>query len=164
MEVLKNCSVLADCSFIGSLLCDNFHKLINSCSIQCCTGELCNNKTYQYGPSPVTRGSIENAGTRANFTQTVTRATITDNASRTPQLSGIGMTSAVSWVRGTIAYERSFRSRTSAKSQEDVFSSAYPAMEPTVKVRALCGEAKRIYVLLPVLVLMTILGCGINYK
>lgn len=165
VEVLKNCSVLADCSFLESLLCNNFYNLINSCSIQCCTGDLCNNKTIQYSASSTTRGSTASVKTRANATRTVTRVTMSNNATPTPELtSGINMTSSVPLIRSTITHERALPSWTSAKGQEAMFSSASPAIEPTVQVRAVSGSAKRIYVHLPSLLLMTILGTGNNFK
>lgn len=174
VEVLKNCSVLADCSFLESLLCNNVYNLINSCSIQCCTGDLCNNKTIQNSASSTTRGSTASVETRANVTQTVTRANITrtatratmsNNATRTPELtSGINMTSTAPSIRSSTSFERAVTSWTSAKSQEAMFSSASPAFEPTVHVRAVSGSTKRIYVQLPVLLLMTILSSGINFK
>lgn len=165
LEVLKNCTVLAHCSFIGKVLCDNSYNFINSCSIQCCIGDLCNNKTFQYGPSSVTRQSIMSVETRTKVTRSITRATMSNNATRTRELtSGITTTSSVLSIQSTIAYERAVTSWTSAKDQEPTLSSVTPAIEPTVEVRAVSGDATRIYVQLPVLLLMMTLGSGIKCK
>lgn len=143
IEVLKNCSVLAHCSLLETLWCDNSYNFVNSCAIQCCTGDMCNNKTFQYNASSVTQVTP-----RVNATRTVTLAT-----------------SSVSLIRSTVTYERALTSWTSATSQEDIFSSASTAaIEPTVKVIAVSGDAKRIYNQMSVLLLMVILGSGINCK
>lgn len=168
VEVSKNCSVLAHCSFIESVLCDNFYRFINSCSIQCCTGDLCNNKTFQYGTTSLTPTNFGSAETRVNVTRTV----MSNNATRIPDVtSEITMTSSVSSIRNSITSEKALTSWTSAltswtsqKSQVAIFSSAPPAIEPTVEVKAGSGDAKRICIKLSVLMLMTILVFGINYE
>ena len=75
VEQIKNCSVLAHCSFLETLHCGNAHGFVNACSIECCTGNLCNNKTVQLTRSSVTRGtrvSLASAITRGNVTRVVT--------------------------------------------------------------------------------------------
>lgn len=75
VENIKNCSVLAHCTFLETLQCDNTYGFVNACSIQCCTGNLCNNKTLQPTRSSVTRGtnvSIASAIACANITRAIT--------------------------------------------------------------------------------------------
>ena len=75
VEKIKNCSVLAHCTFLETLLCDNKHGFVNACSIQCCTGNLCNNNILQPTRSSVTRGtrvSLASSITRANITRAIT--------------------------------------------------------------------------------------------
>lgn len=154
VELLKNCSVLAHCGFLEQLECDNHYGLIDNCSIQCCTGDLCNNETYQYNTTSVTREKV---------TRTVTRAITTNEATRAPELtSAISMTS--SEISTTTDHERALTSWTSETGQVAIFSSAIPTIEPAVKVNAISGDAKRILVQPPVLMLMVILGSGISYE
>jgi len=61
-----------------------------------------------------------------------------------------------SWTSATTSW-------TSQKSQGAIFSSARPAIEPTIEVKAASGDAKSICVKLPVLMLMTILVFEINH-
>jgi len=164
MEVLKNCSVLAQCSFLETLICSNFHGLINSCSGQCCTGDLCNNKTFQYSATSVTPMSFGIVQTRSHITRTI----VTSNATRMPyDTSEITMTSSVSSIRNSMSSEKALTSWTSAatfwtlqKSQGAILSSA--PIETTVEAAAVSGHSKRICAKLPVLVLITILVSGIN--
>ena len=165
--MLKNCSVLAECSFLETLICDNFYGFINSCSIQCCTGDLCNNMTYQYSKTSVKPTNFGTVETRVNVTQGV----MSNNTTRIPDdTSEITMTSSVSSVRNSLSSEKAMTSWTSAatswtsqESQGAILSSARPDIEATFGVIAVSGDAKRIYVKLPVVMLMTILVSGINY-
>ena len=164
MEVLKNCSVLAQCSFLETLICNNSDGLINSCSGQCCTGDLCNNKTFQYTVTSVTPTNFGIVERRSNITRTI----VSSNATRMPDDTyEITMTSSVSSIRNSMSSEKLLKSWTSAttfwtqESQGALFSSA--AIEPTVEATAVSGYAKRICAKLLVLVLMTILVSGINY-
>lgn len=167
VEVLKNCSVLAQCSFLETLICDNFYGFINSCSIQCCTGDLCNNKTFQYSTTSVKPTNFGIVETRVN----VTRGVTSNNATRMPDdTSEITPTSSVSLIRKSLSSKKAMTSWTSATtswtSQENqgaIFSSARPAIEATVEATAASGDAKRICVKLPVVMLMTILVSRINY-
>jgi len=166
-EVLKNCSVLAKCSFLETLICDNFYGFINSCSIECCTGDLCNNKTFQYSKTSVTPTNFGIVETRVNVTRTV----VSNNATRKPDdTSEITMTSTVSMIQNSMSFEKALTSWTSVttswtsqKSQGAIFSSARPAIEPTIEVKPVSGDAKSICVKLPVLMLMTILVFEINH-
>ena len=165
VEVLKNCSVLAQCSFLETLICDNFYGFINSCSIQCCTGDLCNNKTYQYRTTSVKPTNFGTVEACVN----VTRGVVSINATRMPDdTSEITMTSSVSSIRNSLSSEKALTSWTSATtswtSQESQGAiSTRPAIEATFGVIAVSGDAKRIYVKLPVVMLMTILVSGFNY-
>ena len=166
--MIKNCSVLAHCSFLGSLMCGNLYGFTNSCSIQCCTGDLCNNKTFHYSTTSATATNFGIVETRVNITRTVK----SNNATRKPdERSEIPMTSSVSLIQSSMSSEKALTSWTSAtiswtsqKSQVATFSSARPAIEPTVEVTAVSGYARRICVKLPVLIVMTILVFGINYN
>ena len=163
MEVLKNCSVLAHCSFLGTLLCDNYYGFTNSCSIQCCTGDLCNNNTFQYSTNSVKPTNFGIVETRVNITRTV----ISNNASRKPdERSEITMTSSLSMSseKALTSWTSAATSWTSQKSQVAIFSSGRPAIEPTVEVITVSGYARRICVKLSVLMVMTILVFGINYN
>lgn len=167
VEVLKNCSVLAHCSFLETLICDNSYGFINSCSIQCCTGDLCNNKTFQYSTTSVKPTNFGTVETRVN----VTRGVMSNNSTRmSDDTSKITMTSSVSSMRNSMSSEKALTSGTSAttswtsqESQVVIFSSARPAIEATVEVTEVSGDATRICVKLPVVMLMTVLVSGINY-
>ena len=167
VEVSKNCSVLAQCSFLETLICDNFYGFINSCSIQCCAGDLCNNKTFQYSTTSVKPPNFGTVERRVN----VTRGVMSNNGTRMPDdTSEITMTSSISSMRNSMPSEKALTSWTSAttswtsqKSQGTIFSSARPSIEATVEVKAISGDAKKICVKLPVVMLMTILVSGINY-
>lgn len=163
MEQIKNCSVLADCGFLETLLCENTYGFINSCSIQCCTGNLCNNKTFQLTQGSVTRGNLKSTVTRTNFTRAITsHVTLT----RKPGLtSGISMTSSPSITRISKTTKTSMRtSWTSVKSQHVLSSSthALPTTKaPSADVEAVCANANRFIFQLRFLLLMAILGSSV---
>ena len=167
VEVSKNCSVLAQCSFLETLMCDNFYGFINSCSIQCCTGDLCNNKTFQYSTTSLTPTNVGIVETRVNVTRTI----MSNNATRRPgERSEITLTSSISSIRNTMSSEKALTSWTlattswtSPKSQVGIFNSTRPSIEPAVEATAVSGYAKRICAKLTVLMSMTILVFGINY-
>ena len=168
MEVIKNCSVLADCSFIGAVMCSNIYGFVNSCSIQCCTGDLCNNKTFQYTTTSTTPTNYRILETRVNITSTVMQNNATRIPHKTPEIT---LSSSLSLSRNSMSSEKALTSRSSAttawtsqKSQVAIFSSAPPVIEPTVGVSTGSGDAEKISVSkLTVLMPMTVLVSGINY-
>lgn len=100
VEVIKNCSILQDCCFNGNVLCDNSYGFVNSCSIDCCVGDLCNNMTVQ-----ITLNSVAHVVThtsadfakRTNLEREVTNTGATTKATQTPMFtSGIPIMTAVS--------------------------------------------------------------------
>lgn len=167
MEVIKNCSVLADCSFIGAVMCSNIYGFVNSCSIQCCTGDLCNNKTFQYSTTSLTPTNFGILETRVNISRTVMPNNATRMPHKTPKIT---MSSSLSLSRNSVSSEKALTtwssaatSWTSQKSQVAIFSSAPPVIEPTVGVTTVSGDAEKNSVKLIVLMSMTILVSGINY-
>lgn len=164
VEQIKNCSVLAYCGFLESMLCHNRHGFVNSCSIECCTGNLCNKKTLQLAQStvtPVTRVTYSSSITRANFTRVLTsHVTLT----RAPKLTSSIDVSPSSISRNTERTKSNMRtSWTSVKSQFVLFSSVLPTTKPvTVEVQLVCASANRFFIQLSVLLLMAFLGLGFN--
>ena len=93
IEVIKNCSIRKDCRFNGNASCDNSSGFVNSCSIDCCVGDLCNNMTVQ-----ITLNSVAHVVThtsadfakRMNLEREVTNTGATTKATQTPMFtSGI---------------------------------------------------------------------------
>lgn len=93
VEVIKNCSIRKDCRFNGNASCDNSSGFVNSCSIDCCVGDLCNNMTVQ-----ITLNSVAHVVThtsadfakRTNLGREVTNTGATTKATQTPMFaSGI---------------------------------------------------------------------------
>ena len=93
IEVIKNCSIRKDCRFNGNASCDNSSGFVNSCSIDCCVGDLCNNMTVQ-----ITLNSVAHVVThtsadfakRTNLEREVTNTGATTKATQTPMFaSGI---------------------------------------------------------------------------
>lgn len=161
VEVIKNCTILQHCWFTRGLLCDDPYGLISNCSIQCCKGDLCNNRTVQIAPSSVTRVVTHTSAVkRTNITRVVTRATMTTMATRAPRLiSGIHVTSSVSSTQSFTPNDKTVTSWTSQRSQVAIFSSKITTNESSFGVKAVSSHAKRF--LSQLSILMSIIASGI---
>ena len=93
VEVIKNCSIRQDCRFNGNASCDNSSGFVNSCSIDCCVGDLCNNMTVQITLNSVARVITHTSADfakRTNLEREVTNTGATTKATQTPMFaSGI---------------------------------------------------------------------------
>ena len=136
VEQIKGCSVLAHCGFLKSMLCNNKDGFIKNCSVECCTGNLCNNETFKRTQSSITH---------VNFSSTITQAP-SSSINRIFKTSNM----SISW--------------TSTKSQVVVFSSAHAqpsAKVVTTKVKAICAGTDSIFIHLPFVLLMVVLSSGV---
>ncbi|XP_022806284.1 uncharacterized protein LOC111343379 [Stylophora pistillata] len=181
VEVLKNCSILQDCWFIGNASCDNAaHRFVNSCSIDCCIGDLCNNKTVQITQNSTTRvithtSTVFEKGT--NLKREVTHIGATPKARQAPRFtsgvfltkrkathaptetSGIPMmTSGSSTQSQSNLNDKAFASWTSQKCQVSISSGNITTTDSSREVRAVPNNSKGLWSQLLTQVLMVPLG------
>lgn len=180
VEVLKNCSILQDCWFIGNVSCDNAYGFVNSCSIDCCIGDLCNNKTVQITQNSTTRVITHTSTDFAkgtNLKREVTHTGATPKATQAPRFtSGVSltkrkathapretsripmMTSVSSTQSQSTLTEKAFASWTSQKSQVSISSSNITTNDLSREVRAVPNHSKGLWSHLLTQVLMLALG------
>ena len=151
VEQIKGCSVLAHCGFLKSMLCNNKDGFIKNCSVECCTGNLCNNETFKRTQSSIMHVNFSSTITQTRFSSVIdSHVTITQAPSSS--INRIFKTSnmSISWI--------------STKSQVVVFSSAHaqPSTKVvTTKVKAICAGTDSIFIHLPFVLLMVVLSSGV---
>ena len=156
VEEIKGCCVLAECWVVEAILCDNRHGFVNACSIQCCTGNLCNNNTLQPTPSSVERAMYVTPSNTVAHTSHVSQTRLTT------LVSGITVTSSVITRFSEATKTSTNSSWSSAKTRPVFFSSALLTFERnTVKVQAAFGSANRFLISHYFLLLTATLGSAI---
>ena len=167
VEVIKNCSILQDCCFNGNVLCDNSYGFVNSCSIDCCVGDLCNNMTVQ-----ITLNSVAHVVThtsadfakRSNLEREVTNTGATTKATQTPMFtSGIPIMTAVSSTKHqSTLNDKAFTPWSSQRSQVSVSRSNITTNDSSHEVIAVPNHSKGLWSQLLTQVIMV--APGIIYE
>lgn len=159
VEEIKNCCILAECWVVKAILCENKHGFVNACSIQCCTGNLCNNDSLQPTRSSVPRAmhvTPSKIVARASFARADTSHV--SQTHLTALVSGISVTSS-SITRFSEATKHINSSWTSAKTRPVFSNSVMLSVERnTVKVQAAFASADRFLIPHYFLLLMATFG------